>query len=452
MRKFFITLSIIGLATACSPEITLSSSDLQQISDAAADAAANAAANAASSAASTAATNAVNAAFNAQDAANDAANQPPATLEHEGLITGNETWAAATTHFLNDKVVVADGAVLTIEPGTVIKGRASTTPEDAAALVIARGGKIYANGTADNPIIFTSEQDNLNGNLTSEDKGLWGGVIMLGKAKISVEGDGDDLQIEGIPAEDTFGLYGGNDDTDNSGVLKYISIRHGGANIGEGNEINGFTCGGCGSGTSISNIEVYANKDDGIEMFGGTANITNAIVWHVGDDSVDTDQAYSGTIDNVVIIKNDDPNGAFNGDHGLELDGAEGAYQASNPTFHTIKNITYKGGSGEIADLRDGVRVKIQNLYAFGMGSSEDIEIDEAVGKANYDAGTIIFDDLELNDTRAANAIVVDKSSGSTVGISEDDIVTVTSQSSGQGATTSVFSWTQASTSGVLDF
>ena len=86
------------------------------------------------------------------------------------------------------------------------------------------------------------------------------------------------------------------------------------------------------------------------------------------------------------------------------------------------------------------------------MGSSEDIEIDEAVGKTNYDAGTIIFDDLELNDTRAANAIVVDKSSGSTVGISEDDIVTVTSQSSGQGATTSVFGWTQASTSGALDF
>lgn len=93
-----------------------------------------------------------------------------------------------------------------------------------------------------------------------------GGLLILGNAKGSFSGDSSENQIEGIPADDTNGLYGGTDDEDNSGVLNYISIRHGGALIGEGNEINGLTLGAVGSGTSISNIEVVGNFDDGIEF------------------------------------------------------------------------------------------------------------------------------------------------------------------------------------------
>ena len=458
MKKSILALSLAGalVFSSCEQTVEVDTATLQSIVNQAVTAAlaqyptidqaaiANAAAQAAAAA--------VAAGFDDQDIQAAIAavlaqqNAAPATWEHSGLITADETWYAATEHFLNDKVVVADGATLTIEAGAVIKGRESDNPEDASALVVARGGKIYANGTADAPIIFTSENDNLDGNLTSEDKGLWGGVIVLGKAKISVEGDGAELQIEGIPAEDTFGLYGGSDDQDNSGVIKYVSIRHGGANIGEGNEINGLTCGGVGSGTSISNVEVYANKDDGIEMFGGTVNITNAVVWNVGDDSLDTDQAYSGTISNVVIMK--EANGLASGDHGLELDGAEGSYQASNPVYHTIKNVTYKGGSGEIADLRAGVRVKIQNLYAFNMGTSEDIELDNDGVAAEYDAGNIIFENLYFNlatgDTRTVADIVVNKGATSSTSPVESDMTIVTTQADGVGADTSVFTWTLA--------
>ena len=461
MKKSILALSLAGalVFSSCESEVTVDNATLTEIVNQAVTAAlANyptvdqaAIANAAAQAAAAA----VAAGFDDQDIEAAIAavlaeqNALPETLEHTGVITADETWFAATEHFISDKVIVADGVTLTIEAGAVIKGREETSVEDAAALVVARGGKINAQGTAEAPIIFTAESDDLNGNLTSEDKGLWGGVIILGKAKISEDGDVVESQIEGISADDSFGLYGGNDDQDNSGIFKYVSIRHGGTALGEGNEINGLTLGGVGSGTSISNVEIYANFDDAIEFFGGTVDVKNLLLWHFGDDGVDTDQAYSGTVDNVVIIKNDDPNGARNGDHGMELDGAEGSYQASNPTYHTIKNITYKGGSGEIADLRDGVRVEIENLYAFGMGSSEDIEIDEAVGRANYDAGTIIFTNLEFNDTREASAIVVDKSvDGVTTGIVEDDIVTVTEQTTGRGADTSVFTWTL----GQLDF
>ena len=125
-------------------------------------------------------------------------------------------------------------------------------------------------------------------------------------AIIEVSNDNDEdvseVQIEGIPSSDANGLYGGNNDEDNSGVMTYISIRHGGANIGEGNEINGLTLGCVGSGTVISNIEVVANQDDGIEWFGGTVNVSNAVVWNAGDDAIDTDQAWAGTLDNFVVV------------------------------------------------------------------------------------------------------------------------------------------------------
>ena len=197
-----------------------------------------------------------------------------------GSITSNTTWSNDNIYQLNQKVVVQDGATLTIEAGTIIKG-SSGTGSLASALVVARGGKLMAEGTASEPIIMTSASDNITigqtmgTNLDQNDRGLWGGLIVLGNAPCSFSGDVTDLQIEGIPAEDTWGLYGGSNATDNSGVMKYISIRHGGALIGEGNEINGLTLGGVGSGTEIDHIEVVANVDDGVEFFGGTVNASN---------------------------------------------------------------------------------------------------------------------------------------------------------------------------------
>ena len=242
-------------------------------------------------------------------------------------IIENTTWTKNNKYVLTSRITVVDGITLTIEPGTVIKGEAGTGP-NATALLIARGGKLLAEGTVEEPIIFTSIADEIESgqisgqNLDPSISGLWGGLIILGKAPISA--NTSPTQIEGIPPSDPNGLYGGLLPNDNSGMLKYISIRHGGANIGEGNEINGLTLGGVGSGTIIENIEVVANQDDGVECFGGTVNIENVLIWGAGDDCLDIDQGYSGTINNCLII----PTSAT--DHVLEIDGGEGIWPQDN--------------------------------------------------------------------------------------------------------------------------
>ncbi|MEE4116634.1 MAG: hypothetical protein V2I37_10720 [Marinilabiliaceae bacterium] len=281
-------------------------------------------------------------------------------------IDADQTWTADKVYILEGRIAVLDGATLTIEAGTIIKGNQGSGP-NATALMIARGGKLNANGTANAPIIFTSIADDiLPGELvgTTMDptlNGLWGGLLVLGKAPISA--DAEAVQIEGIPPSDLNGLYGGTDPLDNSGSITYVSIRHGGANIGEGNEINGLTLGGVGSGTTIQNIEIIANQDDGIEWFGGTVNVTNALVWNTGDDAIDTDQSWSGTLDNAIIVNP--------GDECFELDGPEGTMVGK----HTIINATaYAGDAEGLVDLDPNSNVDMENVYFFGVAAGQDFD------------------------------------------------------------------------------
>lgn len=312
------------------------------------------------------------------------------TVDVKGSINKNTTWTSNNIYILDGKVVVEDEITLNIEPGTIIKGREGVESL-ASALIIARGGKINAVGTAEKPIIFTSVKDNIEvnqfsgNNLTIADNGLWGGLIILGKAKGSFSGDVTEIQIEGIPATDTFGLYGGDDDDDNSGILQYVSIRHGGALIGEGNEINGLTLGTVGRGTVIDHIEIVANLDDGIEFFGGTVNPSNLLVWAQEDDGLDIDQAYAGTITNSFVILGE------NSDHGLEIDGPEGSYAAQ----FTLNNITLKGNlntsNGEYADYRSHAMGTSNNIYAYGFKDTSDIELDNDAVATNYNDGLLTF-------------------------------------------------------------
>jgi hypothetical protein len=279
-------------------------------------------------------------------------------------ITSNTTWTADNVYELGGRITILDGVTLTIEPGTVIKGQAGTGA-NATALLVARGGKINAVGTQFKPIIFTSVADEItpeqvgaglfiSPNLDPATQGLWGGVIILGKAPISASAN--EIQIEGIPTTDPNGLYGGNDVSDNSGVMKYVSIRHGGANIGNGNEINGLTLGGVGNGTTIENIEIVGNQDDGVEFFGGTVNVTNLIVWFSGDDAIDTDQAWAGTLNNFIVICGSAT------DHALEIDGPEGTLMAS----HTLRNGSIKGSpEAELGDFRACPRGTFENIFFF---------------------------------------------------------------------------------------
>ena len=272
-----------------------------------------------------------------------------------GYLTQNETWNSSTIYELAGKVVVPNGITLTIEPGTIIKGREGSGTL-ASALIVAKGGKIEANGTSTFPIIFTSTLDNIRvgeiagTNLTEADQGLWGGIIILGDAPISAA-DGDALsQIEGIPTSDAFGAFGGTNPQDNSGILNYISIRHGGALIGAGNEINGLTLGGVGSGTQISNIEVVANLDDGVEFFGGTVDASNILVGFQGDDGIDIDMNYAGTVDRFKVV-----NGS-NSDESLEIDGPEGT------TYTTGLFTLLNGETNGNIDLKSKAQGNLENI------------------------------------------------------------------------------------------
>lgn len=319
-----------------------------------------------------------------------------------GNITENTVWTNDNVYTLEGKVIVDGGATLTIEAGTLIKG-AEGVETQASALIIDRDAKLIANGTADEPIIFTSVLDEIESgdlespNLTVDDRGLWGGLIILGNAPVSLEGDVTEQLIEGIPPGSGYGLYGGNNPDDSSGSMQYISIRHGGANIGEGNEINGFTTGGVGSGTYINHIEVIANLDDGVEFFGGTHDASNIIVWGVGDDSVDLDQAYSGTINNVAIVQTNVS------DHGLEIDGPEGEaltgeFTLNNVTIFSDNSVSNaNSGNREYAQFRSNAMGSINNILLIGgtQGTDFTLQDDENVTE-NYNNAKLTFSNIEV--------------------------------------------------------
>jgi len=257
-----------------------------------------------------------------------------------GLLSEDTYWYADTVYEMAGKVVVGAGATLNIEAGTTILAREGQGSLS-TALIVAQGGKIQAVGTADAPIVFTSIYDN-GTNLDETDMGLWGGIVVLGYAPISA--DASTALIEGLPANEPFAVYGGNNIHDNSGVLKYVSIRHAGTLLGDGNELNGLTLGGVGSATVIDNIEVVGNLDDGIEFFGGTVNASNLLVWAQGDDAFDIDQAYAGIISNFVNVEGSES------DHALEIDGPEGAYTDS----FVMENGILISDDGVEVHIRDG--------------------------------------------------------------------------------------------------
>jgi len=370
--------------------------------------------------------------------------EPGKDVEKSGLLTANETWTAGNIYILKGKVVVAEGTTLTIEPGTIIKG-AQGTEANASALVVDQGAKLIANGTADKPIIFTSIDDNIKvgqkagTNLTEANNGLWGGVIILGNAPISVAGDVKTKQIEGIPANESYGQYGGTNAADNSGSLKYISIRHGGITIGQDNEINGLTLGGVGSGTVIENIEIVGNQDDGIEWFGGSVNATNLLTWAAGDDGLDVDQAYSGTIKNALVIKGKDSDSA------LELDGPEGS-KATEKGF-TMENITINNNNNtsKITDLRDGLIANLKNILVYNIGTGSTVKVNGADSQAELKAGRITFSNWEAVLPQGLTlAKFIDGANGEEAKfVSNAKAITAVADAK-TGANVSVFGWTYA--------
>ncbi len=290
--------------------------------------------------------------------------EAPSEITLSGSITSDMTLDANIKYILDGFVFVEDGATLTIPANTLIEGNPGQG-ENASALIIKMGAKIMANGTANEPIIMTGLGDGREANYLKDVSGLWGGLIILGKAETN---NTTAKRIEGIP-EDYNCFYGfdnnaGADNNDNSGVVNYVSLRHGGTDIGAGNEINGVSCGAVGAGTTLDYIEVISNKDDGFEFFGGVAQLSHALVALVGDDSFDTDEGFRGKGQFWCAIQ-----GESTGDRLAEQDGGTGDDEENPPYAQpTYYNVTYIGhAAGNYVIFRDNAAGMYANsIFAHG--------------------------------------------------------------------------------------
>jgi len=259
------------------------------------------------------------------------------------------TWTANNIYQLNGQVFVEAGAKLYIEAGTRIEADNGTNT-DAAALVITRGAQIFAEGTPQNPIVFTSIED--NGTLDETSRGLWGGVVLLGSATTN---NAQEIEVEGLgtitPDGDNRAFFGGTNDEDNSGVMRYVTIRHSGINVGSatGNEIQGLTVAGVGSGTTLEYIESFASGDDGFEFFGGTVNTRYLVSAFNADDSFDWDQGFRGKHQFWFAIQAADEAGRV-----AEMDGAGGNENTSPFASPIVANVTFVGAGIDAAPAGDG--------------------------------------------------------------------------------------------------
>jgi hypothetical protein len=258
----------------------------------------------------------------------------PTSTTLSGNITSTTTLTSDKEWVLKGYVYVTDGAKLIIQPGTIIKSDIS----EKGALCIERGAQIVAEGTAAKPIIFTSGRP-----VGERTPGDWGGIVILGRAKTNRTSE---PTIEGGIGRP----YGGTNDLDNSGVLKYVRIEYAGIAAMPNSEINALTLGGVGSGTIIENVQtIYAN-DDAFEFFGGTVNAKNLYAYGTADDDYDFDFGYRGKVSNSVSKR--DPQFVDNGDagNGVECDN-DGTGSSAEPFTHPILDGVILIGPNDVASL-----------------------------------------------------------------------------------------------------
>lgn len=335
------------------------------------------------------------------------------TIKDNGEGTGTKTLSADTTWILDGFVFVEDGQTLTIEPGTMVQGKPGQG-ENASALIVKQNGTIMAEGTASQPIVFTGLGDKYDGTgYMTQVQGLWGGIIILGNATTN---NSIQKRIEGVP-EEFAAYYGGTNDADNSGTLKYVSIRHGGTDIGADNEINGLTLGGVGSGTTFDYIEIISNVDDGVEFFGGAPRLKHILVAYCGDDSYDYDEGFHGKGQFWATIQS-----ANSGDRLGEHDGGTGDDETAHPYAKPmIYNATYVGnGNGRVITFRDNAGGMYANSIFASQEKGIDVEfrddkdnsLDQLVTKQNLIIKNNLF--IGISDDTEAKALTVSEEKGTT--------------------------------------
>lgn len=251
-----------------------------------------------------------------------------------GTIKTDLTLKTGKTYTLRGVVYVTEGAVLTVEPGTTVLGDKASR----GALVITRGSRIEAKGTADKPIVFTSSD-------ASPKAGDWGGVVLLGRAKTNAQFNGVAGLGEaegGINNGDGLGLYGGADDNDNSGTLQYVRIEYAGYAFLPDKELNGLSMYAVGRGTKISYVQVLYAADDSFEWFGGTVNCDHLIAYKGLDDEFDTDNGFSGKVQFGIGIR-DSAIADVSGSNGFESDNDAPGSTLKPQTLAVFANMTLVG-------------------------------------------------------------------------------------------------------------
>ena len=298
----------------------------------------------------------------------------------EGEILEDRTLSSDYDYLLRDAVFVKDGVTLTIQPGVTIYGENATN----GTLIISQGGKIMADGTADAPIVMTSDAE-----IGQRARGQWGGLIINGRAPSN----------QGITfGEGDTGAFGGNDPNDNSGVLRYVRIEYAGIEFSDDNELNGIAFQGVGSGTVVEYVQVHMNQDDGIEMFGGTVNLKYALVTGARDDSFDWTDGWTGKGQFWVAQQYGD-----DADNGFENDNSSKANEATPRSAPTIYNVTLVGDPvGPESDngmlIREGAAGTYANFIVTGFNKvGLDVNTESSHKQAN-DGKLVVKNSIFFNN------------------------------------------------------
>ena len=352
----------------------------------------------------------------------------------QGEIKSGEVILESGTYKLTGKLIVSNTAKLTIKPGVIIQATtvAKDKLEEVRYIAVAQGGKIDVQGTAASPVVMTSEL---------QEPGAWGGLVLCGKARIN-KGTTAQAEVSAL-------TYGGTEDGDSSGSIKYLRIEYPGFSYSSSKEFNGLSLFGVGRGTTIDFVQVYESSDDGFEWFGGTVDAKHLVVSNkaaqLGDDLFDWTEGWIGNGENWYGIKTNA------GNRGIEADNNSDNHKATPISFPNLKNITLIGttssiqGEAQGVKLRVGTKGKLDNVVLKGWAIGFDVQHDESVGFIGTDllATNVKFEDVE----KKAVGAKTDKTL-----VSDADILklfTEKADATGAGNGSGVPTWTAGWTKGL---
>jgi len=340
----------------------------------------------------------------------DPATRPVVTLDDGTILDEDTTWVCTNIYQLDGLVFVAgdrdDVPVLTIEAGTLVRGVEGDVDEgiQPGALIVTRRGRIDARGTPEQPIVMTADAE-----VGSREPGGWGGLVMLGRAtnnigETEVEGLAGSLGDLGLHGYDVAlatgdagmpdaGADGDVEDPEwDCGSLTYVRIEFAGFQVTGGDELNGLTLGSCGRGTTIDHVHVHLGQDDGVELFGGTVDLSHVIITGHGDDGLDVDLGYQGRVQFLVIQQHPEITGGSAFEWNNQTDLSDVAEPRTRPILYNAtivgKNTTE---SNRGLHLRQGVQAYVRNAIVMGFGAGA-VDVDGQATAAGALAGDLSVD------------------------------------------------------------